>query len=124
MPECGRDPNRKQRKQRAPRAVSAAAERQINILEQPASERDMPAAEKFADRAAHIRVVEVFGQRKAEDSAHTYSDVGVARKVKIQIERKAKQRRRTAERRTVRRKVVIRRKQTVGEEKLFEQSCL
>ena len=70
---------------RAPFAVSA--ERDVEIIAQPLRQRDVPPAPEFCDRRCEVRHVEVFGQVEADDPRHSDRDVGVSRKIAVDLER-------------------------------------
>ena len=83
----------------------------------------MPAAEEITNRAAQIGVVKILRQVKAKEAADRDGNIGVAREVKVQVERKCDECRRRAERRAVRGKVAVGGEQRVGEDEFLHKSA-
>ena len=63
----------------------AAAQRNVDVVAEPARQRDMPAPPVFADGAGKIRILKVFRQRDAEELTDADGHIAVAGKVKIQL---------------------------------------
>ena len=68
-------------------ADAAAAERNIDIVPEPAAKRDMPAPPEFCQRGGAVRILEVRIKIKAEELYHADRHVGIAAEVKIKLKR-------------------------------------
>ena len=70
----------------APRgAASAAAQRDVNVIFQPAGQADVPAVPQFADGGSQKRLAEVFRQGQAQHLPRPQHDVGVAGEIGVKL---------------------------------------
>ena len=71
----------------APRgAASAAAQRDVNVIFQPAGQADVPTVPQFADGGSQKRLAEVFRQGQAQHLPRPQHDVGVAGEIGVKLE--------------------------------------
>ena len=68
--------------------AAAAAQGDVQIVDQPAVQRHVPAAPEFGDRKREIRLTEVAAEIKAQDTRRTDGGVGITGKVAIDLQRK------------------------------------
>lgn len=71
----------------AQRTRPAAAQRNVQVVPQPAGQRDVPPAPEFPDRLGQIGLAEVFPQREAQHLGRAQRDVAVAGKVGVDLHR-------------------------------------
>ena len=74
----------------APGAVAAAAERNVQIVAQPAGERDVPAPPEVGDAGGQVRAAEIDREMKAEQLRHADRHVGIAGEIEIDLQAEAK----------------------------------
>ena len=67
-------------------AYATASQGDIDIIPEPSSERNMPPAPKLCYVAAEIRHVEVAHQLDTKQLGRAYGNVGIARKVAVDLE--------------------------------------
>src|SRR4029078_7192489 len=65
----------------------AAAERDVQIIAQPARQADMPPPPELLKVRRAVWGAEVLGQREAQDPRAYDRDVGVCRKVEVDLQR-------------------------------------
>ena len=70
-----------------PLPLAAAAQRDVQVIDEPRVERDVPAAPELGDVAAEVRHIEVALQRDAEQLGRADCDVRIAREVAVDLER-------------------------------------
>ena len=85
VPQAGERKDDEQVQAGAAQPTAASAQRDIEIVPEPAGQRDMPPPPVFADRAGEIRVVEVFRQGDTEEFSDADGHIAVAGEVKIQL---------------------------------------
>ena len=66
-------------------ALAVATERYVYIVSEPRAERNMPAVPEVTYIASLVREVEIQGESETHDERKTYSHVGVARKVAVNL---------------------------------------
>ena len=127
MPEAGAEKNDELVSHRCPFPAAAAAERDIEIVHEPAVERHVPAPPELAHAAGDIRIVEVFREREAEEHTDADGHVAVAGEIKEDLQtvaHRAEPRKTHAER--FRREGVygVRdRRRAFGEQELFQKAA-
>ena len=87
MPEAGGRPHDQYVDEPARPALSIAAQRDIEIIAEPRAQRDMPAPPEIGDAARHIGIVEIAHEFKPEHAPQPHGHIGIAGKVKIDLER-------------------------------------
>ena len=85
VPQPGECKDDEQIETGAPQAAAAAAQRNVDIIPEPAGQRDVPPPPVFADGAGKVGVVEVFRQGDTEEFSDADGHIAVAGKVKIQL---------------------------------------
>lgn len=85
MPEAGQRPDDQDVQNLARMPFAVAAQRDVDIIAEPGSQRHVPAPPEFRDTGGNIGVVEVFKEIKAEDPAQPDRHVAVARKVEVDL---------------------------------------
>ena len=68
--------------------AAAAAQRDINIIPQPAGEADMPPRPDILDRIRKEGLAEVFGQRQTQHLTDAENNVRIAGEIRIELHRK------------------------------------
>lgn len=86
VPEAGEKPHDREREHRAGIAVSAAAERDVDIVAKPCAERDVPAAVELAHRARGVGQVKVARYRQREHLPEAHRHKRIAGKVKVELQ--------------------------------------
>ena len=87
VPEAGQEEHQ-QLVQRGSRiSLSVSAQGDVHIFLKPGGKGDMPSAPEFLDTACDKRIIEVFLEIKAEDTAEPDRHVAVAREVKEDLQR-------------------------------------
>ena len=84
MPEAGQQPDNGNIAELLCKAASVAAQRNIDIIPEPCSHRDMPAPPEVGDAVCQKWIVEVFEKPEAQHPPQTDGHVGIAGKVKIE----------------------------------------
>ena len=69
------------------RAVPVAAQRNVEIVAQPAGERHVPAMPEIGDAEGQIRAAEIHREMEAEQHRHADGHVGVAGKIEEDLQR-------------------------------------
>ena len=88
MPQAGQPPHDDEIQNLSGQAAPVAAQRDIHILPEPGSQRNMPPPPVFGNAAAQIRVIEVFQELKAQHFSQPNGHIGIAGKVKVNLEGK------------------------------------
>ena len=65
---------------------AVAAEGYVEVVAQPVGERDVPATPKIGGVLSFIGRVEVAGKVESHQHSHADSDIGVARKVGVDLQ--------------------------------------
>ena len=86
MPEAAEEKDEEQIQECPDCSLSAAAERDVEVVAEPARQGDMPSPPEFADRAGDIRVVEVFREMKTKESAYANGHVRIAGEIKVDLQ--------------------------------------
>ena len=86
VPEAGAEEYDELISHRPPFPAAAAAERDIEVVYEPAVERHVPAPPELAHAAGDIRVVEVFRKLEAEEHADADGHVAVAGEIEEDLE--------------------------------------
>ena len=68
-------------------ALAVAAQRDVEVVAQPAGQRDVPAPPEVLDGARRVRRVEVLGQLEAEEQGDADGDVAVGAEVAVDLHR-------------------------------------
>ena len=71
---------------RAEPAFAVPAERNVDVLAEPAGERDVPPPPEIPDPVREVWIFEVFGQADPEQAGGSQGDVGVAGEVRVDLE--------------------------------------
>ena len=87
VPEPCEAPDDKKVPNQLPLRAPAAAERDVHIVPEPGGQTHVPPAPEIRDGVCHVGVVEIFGQRKAKQERQPQRQIGVAREVKIDLQR-------------------------------------
>ena len=87
VPEPREAPDGKEVPNQPPLRAPAAAERNVHIVQEPGGQTHVPPAPEVRDGVRHVGVVEIFGQRKAKQKRQPQRQIGVAREVKIDLQR-------------------------------------
>ena len=69
-----------------PRARAVPAQRQVQVVPEPAGERDVPAPPELGDRPRDVRVVEVLQEVEAEHPCQADGHVRVAGEVEVDLQ--------------------------------------
>ena len=96
VPDAGDREGHDQIDGRAALAEARTPERDVDVVADPAAERDVPASPELRDVSAEVRPVEVLGDHDAEQVAAADGDVGVRR----EVESRSASRRRGSSRRS------------------------
>ena len=87
MPDAGEQLHHEQVEDLPLQALAVAAQRDIDILAEPAGKGHVPAPPELSDGAGDIGEVEVLGEIEAQHLAHTDGHHGVTGKIKVELER-------------------------------------
>ena len=87
VPDAGEQLHHEQVEDLPLQALAVAAQRDIDILAEPAGKGHVPAPPELGDGAGDIGEVEVLGEIKAQHLAHTDGHHGVTGKIKVELER-------------------------------------
>ena len=87
MPEAGEGPDDQKIQIHPARSLAVAAERNIDILPEPGGKGDMPPLPEFTDGTRGVGIIEIFLEGEAEHAAETDGHIGVAGKIKVDLER-------------------------------------
>ena len=85
VPQSGKRPDCQHVPHGFPLAHTAAAQREIDIVLEPASQRDVPSSPELAGGAGHIREVEVLGKLEAQHFSHANCHHGIAGEVEVDL---------------------------------------
>ncbi len=101
-----------------------AAERDVDVIAKPGGERDVPAPPEVRRRARHVRMIEVLGQLEPQPARRAARDVGVRRKIRVDLDGKSEDPGpQHFERRVVQRKHLVRdHADVVGDHELLEET--
>ena len=69
--------------------LSVAAEWNIQIVAEPAGQRNVPAAPELLDGGRGVRIIEVFAEMEAEHASETDGHIAVAGKIEVDLQRVA-----------------------------------
>ena len=72
---------------RHPAAVAIAAQRDVQIVAQPARERNVPAMPEIGDAEGQVRAAEIDREMKAEQQRHADGHIGIAGKIEEDLHR-------------------------------------
>ena len=86
MPDAGEQLHDEEVEDLPLEALAVAAQRDIDVLPEPAGQGHVPAPPEFRDGARDIGVVEVLREIKAQHLAHADGHHGIAGKVEIQLQ--------------------------------------
>src|SRR5665647_1410853 len=87
VPEPGEEERDDEVHVRAAAALAIAAQRDVEVVPQPAGQRDVPATPEILDGARCVRRVEVLGQLEAEEQGDADGDVAVGAEVAVDLHR-------------------------------------
>ena len=87
MPDAGEQLHHEQVEDLPLQALAVAAQRDIDILAEPAGKGHVPAPPELGDGTGDIGEVEVLGEIKAQHLAHADGHQGVTGKIKVELER-------------------------------------
>ena len=85
VPQSGKRPDCQHVPHGFPLAHTAAAQREIDIVLEPASQRDVPSSPELAGGAGHIREIEVLGKLEAQHFSHANCHHGIAGEVEVDL---------------------------------------
>ena len=88
MPDAGGGPDDQQVQEEPGLGHPVSPQRNIEILPEPGSQRDVPPPPEFGDGLGDIRVVKVTHKFKAQHPPQPYSHIGITGKIKVDLERK------------------------------------
>src|SRR5206468_11405965 len=71
-----------------PTPIAGTAQRDVQVVAQPAREGHMPAAPEFLHRQGSIGIIEIFRKAKSQQQSDADGDVGIPGKVEIDLESK------------------------------------
>ena len=91
VPEARQRPDDQQIPHQPHAVDTAAAQREVDIIPEPLTQRNMPAPPKIRDRTGQIGIVEVFRKGKAHHPAEAKRHIRIAGEVKIDLQRIGKQ---------------------------------
>ena len=86
MPDTRQKPYDQEVEDLPRKALAVAAQRDIDILPEPSTERDVPAAPELGDTLTDIGVVEVFEELEAEHITKTARHIRITGKVEVDLE--------------------------------------
>ena len=86
VPDSGEQPYYKKVENFPRRGAAVAAERDVYIVPKPCGKGDVPASPEIGDGTGNIRVTEIFFKMKSEHFSETDCHIGIAGKVKINLE--------------------------------------
>lgn len=86
MPDAGKQPDYEQIADEGFCAFTAAAQRNVDIVPEPAGKSDVPPPPEITDRHRPVRMVKVLRNVKAEPSAHANGHIGISREIEVQLE--------------------------------------
>ena len=86
MPEASKQPYDRDVAQLLGKTAAAAAERDVDIITEPAAHRDMPALPEICDAVRDKRIVEVFREVEAQHAAEADRHIGITGKVEVDLE--------------------------------------
>ena len=87
VPDAGEQLHHEQVEDLPLQALAVAAQRDIDILAEPAGKGHVPAPPELGDRTGDIGEVEVLGEIEAQHLAHADGHQGVTGKIKVELER-------------------------------------
>ena len=85
MPDAGSSPDQEHIEQLSRLALAVAAQGNVNVIPEPARQRNMPAPPELGDAARDIRQVEVGRTVKAKQCCQAVAHLAVARKIKVEL---------------------------------------
>ena len=91
VPESAQEKHDDQIPVREGSAMPVAAERDVEVVEKPVRQRDVPAAPELADRPRDVGIVEVLQDAEAEHAHQAQRHVRVAGEIEIDLQRVADQ---------------------------------
>lgn len=86
VPESAQEKDQKEVERSALFAAPVSAQRDIQVVSEPAGKGNVPPAPELAERAGDVGIIEVDAQLKAEKSPKADGHVRVAGKVKIDLQ--------------------------------------
>ena len=86
VPDASQHPDNEHVENMARNRYVRTSERNIDIIAEPARQRDVPAAPEVRDRFCDVRIVEVLLEFESEHVSETDGHVGIAREVKIDLQ--------------------------------------
>src|SRR5699024_10746099 len=86
MPQSGQDKDDYQVPAGTGQTAAAAAQGNVQVIPEPAGQRNMPAAPVFAHALGQVGIIEVFGQFQTKEAADADGHIAVTGKVKIQLQ--------------------------------------
>ena len=89
MPEAAKEHGQEEVHAGAPLALPISAERDVEVVAQPARQADVPALPKIARRVRVVRRVEVDRELQAQHPREAARHVGIAAEVEVDLEREA-----------------------------------
>ncbi len=104
-------------------AATTATERNKDVIAKPRGERNVPAIPKFADVAREKGIGKIGHQTEAEESCRTDGDVGITRKIAVNLEAekdKSEQQCRAGHFAVIRKNRVNGEREIVGDNDFFE----
>ena len=85
VPDAGSSPDQEHIEQLSRLALAVAAQGNVDVIPEPARQRNMPAPPELGDAARDIRQVEVGRTVKAEQCGQAVAHLAVARKIKVEL---------------------------------------
>ena len=89
VPQAGCEKYEKPVEPRPRLPLSVAAERNIQVVAEPAGQRNVPAAPELLDGGRSVRIIEVFAEMEAEHASETDGHIAVAGKIEVDLQRVA-----------------------------------
>ena len=87
VPDSRRKPDNKNIEKPTAFSDPVSAERNVQVIPEPASERNMPSSPEFRDTSRNIRIIKVFRKPEAENAPESDCHIAVTGKVKIDLKR-------------------------------------
>ena len=86
MPDAGQQPHHEQVQQQPRLPDARAAHREIDIVPEPAAERDVPAVPELREGAGDVGIVEVLLEAEAEHRPKADGHVGIAGEIVVELQ--------------------------------------
>ena len=87
VPKSGQQPDDCQIPDVLPTPAPAAPQRDIEVVPKPGGQRDVPSPPKIRQGCGDIRVVEVFGEMKAEHVTQPDCHIGICGEIIVDLQR-------------------------------------